>query len=224
MIDLPMAILSIQIGNKIIDETIASCEAVRYIERFNTRGLQAKLIKMFGAKLKKQTIAHLKNIKRLKPLWFEKLRLGQFVEFEKNKLSKSLSTLAKICLDEEKQMLKDKSSSDDSDDGKKDLAIAFKKMKPHIDALLSVAGSNDTNIFAIKKLLENNTSISLMSVYSKNKLNQQQDELDKQKEIIASLQKRINAYENLFSEMQRKKIINTQKLGKLQAYKNLRKS
>ncbi len=218
--DLPMAILSIQLGNKIIDTTIANCEAVRYIERFKTRGLQTELIKMFGAKLKGTSIKHLKNIRRIEPIWFETLRLGQFVEYGKNKLSKSLSMLAELCLTKEKALLGLENKN--TEIGDEEIAIAFKKMTPHIDALLHAAGTNESNMYAIRKLLEDNTKISLMSIHVKEELKKQKNELNKRKDVINSLQKRLDAYENLFSEMQKKGIINTKKLGKLHAFKLLK--
>ncbi len=218
--DLPMAILSIQLGNKIIDTTIANCEVVRYVERFDTRGLQTELMKKFGAKLNKSSIAHLKNIRRIEPMWFETLRLGQFVEYEKNKLSKSLSMLAKLCLTKEKALLG--SENKNTEVGDEEIAIAFKKMTPHIDALLSVAGTDESNMYAIKKLLEDKAKISLMSMHVKEELEKQRNELNKREGVINSIQRRLDAYENLFSEMQKKGIINIRKLGKLHAFKLLK--
>ncbi len=218
--DLPMAILSIQLGNKIIDTTIASCEAVRYIERFETRGLQAELIRKFGAKLKSTAIKQLKNIRRIEPLWFETLRLGNTVEYEKGKRTNSLSMLTKICLEKEKALLG--LENKDVKIGDKEIAIAFKKMTPYIDALLSAAGADESNMYAIKKLLEDKAKISLMSMHVKEELEKQRNELNKREGVINSIQRRLDAYENLFSEMQKKGIINIRKLGKLHAFKLLK--
>ncbi len=163
---------------------------------------------------------HLKNIRRVEPIWFETLRLGIPVEYEKGKFARSLSMLAKLCLTKEKALLG--SEDKNTEIGDEEIAIAFKRMTPQINALLSAAGTNESNMYAIRKLLEDNAKISLTSTHVKEELEKQRNELSKRKDIINSIQRRLDAYENLFSEMQKKGIINTKKLGKLHAFKLLR--
>ena len=193
--DLPNVILTQQLVKRGLDKVIANCEEVLYLER--VKRTVKNLVDEFSI-LTEQNIKFLKTIKEVRPLWFAKLRNNESI-FVDGKNTRSLQALYRICQDEKKGT----SSHADKEQGGKDVAIAFEAVKPMVEALMSVVGTDETRFYAMGQLIAKYPVH--ISTFGKSKdvsnVLTLEAELQKQKDYIKDLETNISAKEAVITTL-----------------------
>jgi ParB/Sulfiredoxin domain len=152
--DLPLVVLDTQLTGRGNDKIYCNCEAIDTLETMKKMGIKmtaSALSKKYPSVLNANRMSRLKTIKRLRPVWFEKLKLGLQVEIT-NELgrfySRNVEAVARMCLDEEKsidvEMTKQKNLPD------KDLyAVQEKQLNPFCKLYLDPCIKNMTTTVGI---------------------------------------------------------------------------
>ncbi len=149
--DLPKVILEAQIIGRGLDVICANCEATLYLQ--TSKGTATELAETYDI-LNAKTMSALKTILEVRPVWFSTLRNGDFVEPVKGEgTTKSIQKLADICRAE-----RDRSKPRiNKDTGDESIAVAFSKMKPQVDAILSLVGKDEKRLYVLNQLIKQGT-------------------------------------------------------------------
>lgn len=175
--DLPKVILEAQIIGRGLDEICANCEATLYLK--NNGGTAVSLAENYDI-LNAKKLSALKTILDVRPIWFRTLRNGDFVDTGDGKPTKSTQKLASMCVAE-----RDKGKPKvDKDTGDESVAIAFSKMKPQVEAILSLVGKDDTMLYALTQLIKQGTK-DFDTNYSITVPERQIEELEQEVETIS---------------------------------------
>jgi ParB/Sulfiredoxin domain len=157
--ELPYKVLSKQFLGRGSDKTYCCCEALDAIIELKNAGMKSSassMVKRYPTCLNAKTMSYLNTIKRIRSLWFQRLKAGLKVQPEGWKYGiSSPQKLAQICKEEERiALVPDVELDTDKDKEAPFTTTAKDLLRPVIEAAIKVTAPSANKFYPVEKAFE----------------------------------------------------------------------